>query len=237
MKTYQALRVRGTGRLTPTDWSHVEKYPLLAEHIDALPGPQEVELGIYWYSDFDHPVKKDGLWWIGLNPDKLGFVRGGHAICCKPDSVGDTTGWWLFYNQLLTSMCVGFAGSRCMSLVNRARFDAEWLYYAAQDRAGQPRDPDAGTYVDAAMQVLAKVGHKTPKQASPSLANGISGYRWATNADAVKAVLRSPAQEARGAVSLLNSWGAGYPHVVHMPYETLEVVLAQEGEAAVITDR
>lgn len=43
-------------------------------------------LGINWYSNFDAPRWEDpGLggprWWIGRD-DHLGFVRGGHAICC-----------------------------------------------------------------------------------------------------------------------------------------------------------
>lgn len=44
-------------------------------------------LGVNWYSDFDEPKWTDpgkggSRWWIGLNPERLGRQRGGHAICC-----------------------------------------------------------------------------------------------------------------------------------------------------------
>lgn len=42
--------------------------------------------GIDWMSDYDSPqwidIGKGGKrWWIGLDPDRLGTLRGGHAIC------------------------------------------------------------------------------------------------------------------------------------------------------------
>lgn len=46
-----------------------------------------VVLGINWYSNFDHPIWTDigaggSRWWIGLDSQNLGYIRGGHAICC-----------------------------------------------------------------------------------------------------------------------------------------------------------
>lgn len=43
--------------------------------------------GMDWMSDYDSPKwvdtgKGGKRWWIGLDPDNLGTIRGGHAICC-----------------------------------------------------------------------------------------------------------------------------------------------------------
>lgn len=66
---------------------------------DALAAGHVVVLGIDWYSGFDHPVKRNGEWWIGTAPD-LGRVRGGHAICAarwsdKREAVQLTNSWGL----------------------------------------------------------------------------------------------------------------------------------------------
>ena len=39
------------------------------------------------------------------------------------------------------------------------------------------------------------------------------------------------------AVRILNSWGRGYPHRVWMPDETLQRLIDEDGEVALITDR
>lgn len=46
-----------------------------------------VVFGINWYSAFDQPLwvdigKGGKRWWIGLDTNSLGYIRGGHAICC-----------------------------------------------------------------------------------------------------------------------------------------------------------
>ena len=41
-----------------------------------------IVLGVNWYSDFDVPMKKYGVYWIGRDQHLLGAIRGGHAICC-----------------------------------------------------------------------------------------------------------------------------------------------------------
>ena len=50
-------------------------------------------------------------------------------------------------------------------------------------------------------------------------------------------MLKSPANDAAGAVRILNSWGRGYPHRVWMPDETLQRLIDEDGEVALITDR
>lgn len=226
---------RKLGRLVPPDFTHVAKYPLSA----AVPTkPVPVVLGIEWYSSFDRPVKIGARYWIGASGD-LGYVRGGHAICSVPAGLSDLTEWWDFYNQGDTGECVGFSSSRMMSLLNRARYDAPWLYFAAQDEAGQPRDPDSGTYVRSAFEVLRTQGDKTPKQMTPRSGAGISAYRWASSADEIVAALDpngiSQYRTLQG-IPLANSWGRSFPHIVWLPFETLDYLLSRQGEAAVPTD-
>jgi hypothetical protein len=224
------------GRLEPPDFEHVEKYPLSALTPRELPKKAPVVIGINWYASFDTPVQhSNGTWWI---EKASGGIRGGHAICVKPDSMSDYTEWWDFYNQKLTGMCVGYSSSRMMTLLNRARYDAPWLYYSAQDDAGQPHNAMAGTYVRSGGRVLRDAGHKTPAWQAPRLTQGISAYRWATSIDEINSVLGSPNQVAQGAFNLLNSWGRAYPHIVRLPFELANTLLFREnGECMVPTDR
>lgn len=222
------------GRLEPPNYNHVEKYPMAALGAE-IPKGVAVEFGIPWYENFDRPVKdSSGRYWIGKGP--LGRVRGGHAIVSPSANLVDILSWWSWYNQGSTGECVGFSGSRMQSLYNRAKFDAQWLYFATQDLAGQPRDPYAGTYVNVMFEVLRTQGHKTPTKATPSLANGISAYRWFRSVDEIRAAHTSPRYDELGGIPFRNSWGPFYPRVVFMPYETVDVVLAQ-GEAGAVTDR
>ena len=162
---------RPLGRRAPTDWRHYEKFPLTAATTPAAPTP--VAIGVNWYTDFDNPVKKGSRYWIGLNPEQLGSVRGGHCVCLEPgdqlDGDGtvtrqlqDSQSWWDFYDQGKEGACVGFGCSRMMSLLNRKRYDARWLWdwAKATDEWGdtKPGD-DQGTSVLAACDILRSRGH------------------------------------------------------------------------------
>jgi hypothetical protein len=225
------------GRRVPTDWAHVEKYPLQALRGD-VPRRVPVVLGINWYSNFDNPVRdKNGVWWIGKGD--LGRVRGGHAICARPLGVIDPPAWQVFYDQGVEGACVGFSESRCMSLLNRVRFDAPWLYNAAQ--LGDEYDdtpPEEGTSVRAGMNVLLKQGHRRVTRAGSQpvdIVYGITAFRWARSWDEVRRALGIPSV-ALG-VPLLNSWGLSYPHSVRLTDEAGARLLHEDGEAAVVTDR
>jgi hypothetical protein len=228
----------GLGAILAPDKPWADKWPLAALEPRELPKPTPVVLAVPWYSAFDRPVLTDGRWRITSNVGALGYVRGWHAICVQPAAMSDLVSWWEFYDQLRTGECVGFAFSRMMTLLNRARYDAPWLYFATQDAAGQPRDPLAGTYPAFAADVLRTVGHKTPRGDAPKLANGIAANRWAVTVDEIRACLQSPAHDRREAFPLLNSWGRpGYPHVVDFPYVTMEAMYRQDAEATAVTDR
>lgn len=59
-----------------------------------------VVLGVNWYVNFDHPVKKGTRWWIGEGA--LGNVRGGHAVCIYSvkdsiEAVGIVNNWGIGY--------------------------------------------------------------------------------------------------------------------------------------------
>src|ERR1044072_2993155 len=195
-------------RRVPTDWQHVEKYPLRVADVPTVPTPSAI--GVNWYSNFDNPVYKDGHWWVGLTKD-LGYIRGGHCVALKQRYATDRAGWWDYYNQGQEGACVGFGSSRMMSLINRKKYAARWLYLEAQlvdEYADTP--PEEGTSVNAAMKILKAKGHCPVDAygfAKPvSLAEGISAYRWATD---VNDLLRILGYQDKNYVDFINSWEIG----------------------------
>jgi hypothetical protein len=198
-------------------------------------------LGINWWSSFDFPLREDRafggpVYWIGRGGD-WGRVRGGHAICAKPRFLTDSTPWWDFYDQGQEGACVGFAASRMMSLLNRARYDARWLYREAQRIDEWPGESYEGTSVRAGLDVLRERGHRRVFRGASrpeDVGAGVSANRWARSVDDVLACLGDP---NAGFVILLNSWGRSFPHYVRLPVEALDRLLREDGEATVIVDR
>jgi hypothetical protein len=221
------------GRREPKDWLHYERYPLTASTLPVKPVP--VVLGIGWYSAFDTPERDNsGHWWIGRTGN-LGTLRGGHAICCKPRKVTDNTAWWMYYDQGAEGACVGYSCSRAMTLLNRKRYDARWLYHEAQLIDEWPETPpEEGTSVRAGYSILKNQGHMRDGRTHPDPVEGISAYRWARNADEVLDALGYTGLEY---VDLLNSWGRSWPHLVRMPANVLEKLIQWDGEAGIPTDR
>jgi hypothetical protein len=250
---------QGLGRRIPTDWSHVDKYPLRALSSAVIPTGVPLTIGVNWYSDFDTPVKdSNGRYWIARD-GITGSIRGGHCVCVKTSKLSDPLQWWDFYDQGHEGACVGFGSSRMMSLLNRKRYFARWLWDHAKatDEWGDtnPGD-DNGTSVHAAMAILAQIGHVPWKRGYASLnvegdgpfvaardalipggAEGIVAYRWATTVDEMRTVLASPLHDRLQAFPLLNSWGRFWPRVVWLPYKVMERLLHEEGEVALVTDR
>jgi hypothetical protein len=235
----------------PPDFEHVEKYPLSAAPVTA-PKAVPVVLGINWYRAFDRPVLKNGIYVIGENPQNLGTLRGGHCVCLKPGALVDPLSWWDFYNQGSEGACVGFGSSRAMSLLNRKRYYARWLWDQAKIIDVWPdTNPgdNQGTSVRAAFDILRDRGHLAWKPSFaadtvaardarlPDLKDGVAANRWATSVDEIHEVLSSPRADNLGMVPVLNSWGRTYPHIVWMPDATLARVLDEYGEATLLTDR
>jgi len=220
------------GRRPPTDWKHVEKFPLTAT--PAAPTP--VVLGINWYSNFDEPnLDSKGRYWIGVG--NLGPIRGGHCICAKSSGHPDLIGWWQFYDQGQEGACVGFGTARAQSLLNRTRYDAFWTYNEAKKIDEWPGEDYDGTSVRAGFEVERTLGLKRARSGLVVQGDGIAAYRWATTVKMVHGSLQSPLADSLGAIPLLNSWGTAYPHIVWLPDETLDRLLSEDGEAGLITDR
>jgi hypothetical protein len=242
-----AARIEGPlGRLTPPDFEHVEKYALSALPEDAKPVTSvPVAIGINWYEAFDQPLMDaDGDFWIARNVP-MGNIRGGHCVCLEPVFDPKVTGgeqdprevWWEFYDQGQEGACVGFGCSRMMSLMNRKRYDAEWLYAEARKLDGT-YPADDGTYVRSALAVIEAQGHVVQhvdkKDDKPRKSEGINTYRWATTADEVLGALGTPGLDY---VTILNSWGKAYPHRVKLQASVLQRLLDEAGEAGMVTDR
>jgi hypothetical protein len=89
------------GRRPPTDFTHVERYPLTAA--PTLLKPTPVVIGVNWYAAFDDPQQdSSGRYWIarGYRPGgSLGRIRGGHCVCLKPKGVNDSVRRQVFYDQ------------------------------------------------------------------------------------------------------------------------------------------
>lgn len=232
--------------------THLDKFPLTAATLPAKPVP--LSIGVNWYENFDWPQKRsDGRWWIGRGP--LGNIRGGHCVCVPSDAYTDADAWYEFYDQEQEGACVGFGTSRMMSHLNRQRYVARWLWdmaKATDEWSDTAPGDDNGTSVRAALEVLRVRGHVRwtsylptttlddyllRDQLTPSVAQGISAYRWATTVTMALAALQSPRYVDLGAVPILNSWGKNYPRRVWMPLETFARLIKEDGEIGLITDR
>ena len=163
----------------------------------------------------------------------------------RPFNWRDNTEWWEFYDQGAEGACVGFAWSRAMTHLNRKKYAARMLYHEAQRQDPWPGGayPGAeefyeGTTVSAGGDVLRALGHRTVYAGVTSdwkLSEGVERYRWATDWNDVRKLLNLP--DWLDGVPLNNSWGRGYPHMVRLVDEVGEKLLADGGEAAIITDR
>jgi hypothetical protein len=188
-------------------------------------------------TNFDRPEKVGVRWWVGRGD--LGSVRGGHCVCLKPPVITDNIDWWDYYNQGTEGSCVGFGSSRMMSLLNRKRYDARWLYHNAQlvdEWSDTP--PAEGTSVRAACDVLRTQGNVTWRAGVDqpvNAAEGISANRWATSWDEVRQTLGLT--DAIDGVPFLNSWGRDYPHICHLTDEAGARLLSEDGEFAIVTDK
>lgn len=224
------------GRRAPPDWSHVERYPVLAVKTNP-PRSEPVVLGINWYPAFDKPVLQNSRYYIGLPGAKLTTPREGHALVARPDRVPDLVIWWEFYDQGRDPASVGFSVSRLMSLRNRRRYDARLLWEEAKQVDGLDDTESGkkhGTTLRAGLKVARDTGVRVWRRSEH---DKLRRYRWMTTVDAVREVLASPRHDRLGAVPLLSSRGRDYPHVVWLPYETLGRLLEEDGEAAVATAR
>lgn len=245
------------GRRTPTDFKHVEAYPLRTLIADAAhelvvpPANSEKGLGLPW-------------WWRQHN-------QGNEGAC-----VG-------FGGSAMMSITNHAQRLKATGSDITYRYDARWLYLETQlvdEWAETP--PEEGTSVRASCDILRTRGHRRVQRgvSGPELLeHGIAANRWATTVDEVRAAIwagfavsigvswytnfdtpvdfagekwigRGNLGSVRGghctalyrfsdrreAFRQMNSWGASYP-TVWLPYAVLERLIGEHGEIAVITDR
>lgn len=231
--------------LPATDDKHRRLYSIAVRGAPTTPTP--VVLGVNWYKNFDAPVAKmergRKVYYIGLGD--LGRLRGGHAICSPSPHLKDVDGWWAFYDQGEEGACVGFAVSRAMSQLNRARYDAFWVYQNAQLIDEWPGENYSGTSTRAGLDVARDLGMCVVRRSATKpadLAHGIAENRWGTTIEEI-AMCLSPGDNGliilnRGWLGLNNSWGKDdYEHEVRMPLEVAERLMREDGEFSVISDR
>jgi hypothetical protein len=99
-----------------------------------------------------------------------------------------------YYDQGKEGACIGYGMSICMSILNRKRYDAFWLYRQAQfrdDWADTP--PEGGTSLRAGFDVLRDLGHReflAGKSRHANIVEGIVGVnRWLTTVDEVRTAI------------------------------------------------
>jgi hypothetical protein len=226
------------GRLIPTDWEHYERYPLTATTTPA--GPTPVVIGVNWYrtSTAGEGDRREPL----LDRPRRPRQRQGRSLrCARARQARDLQSWWEFYDQGSEGACVGFGCSRMMSLLNRKKYDAQWLYHKAKMVDEWPGESYEGTSVRAALSVLKDFGHcrgGRTRSCHVSPAEGISAYRWAKTVDEVHAgVAERRGRQARRRRDP-ELWGRdGYPHVVWMPDATLDRLIREDGEVGLVVDR
>jgi hypothetical protein len=97
-----------------------------------------------------------------------------------------------FYDQGTEGACVGFSCSWMMTLLNRRRYDAFWLYREAQKVDEWPGEDYSGTSLRAGLDILREVGHRRVawKRTYPAaLGEGIHENRWATSVDEIRGAI------------------------------------------------
>ena len=245
---------RALGYTKPKDVDHISKYPLSALATTDIPRVP-MAMGIDWYTSFDSPqaVQFGSLTrYFVARSGSLGRIRGGHCVCIKSGNYSDSLGWWDFYDQGAEGACVGFGESRMMTLMNRVRYNARWLWDEAKlidEWSDTNPGDDNGTSVHAGSDVLRDLGlvkwDKSMQNLSweerdklqPTLGAGITAARWAQSVDEIRSVLQSSLNDQLQAIPFLNSWGRYYPHITWMPYTVVEKLIADGGEFLVPTDR
>lgn len=136
-------------------------------------------------TDFDHVAKYPGtaLRSIAATVDSVEVTK-----CPLPLAMHG------YYDQGKEGACVGFGESIAMSILNRKRYDAFWLYRQAQlidEYSDTP--PAGGTSLRAGFDVLREIGHR-PTRGSRSgdaeLDEGIVAVnRWLTTVDQVRTAI------------------------------------------------
>lgn len=97
------------------------------------------------------------------------------------------------YDQGREGACVGFSQSWMMSILNRVKYFAPWLYLEAQNVDEYADTPPAeGTSLRAGFDILRTRGHRQiwgQRTREEQLRHGIQANRWARTVDEMRAAL------------------------------------------------
>lgn len=97
------------------------------------------------------------------------------------------------YDQGREGACVGFSQSWMMSILNRTKYAAPWLYHEAQLIDEWTDTPPAeGTSLRAGFDILRTRGHRQlwGQRVKPEMeGHGIAANRWATDIDDIRAAI------------------------------------------------
>lgn len=247
------------GRLIPSDWSHVDKYPFQ-------------RLGLADTQSVEKTLRV---------PPLIKYYDQGDTNAC----VGYSSSWMMsIYNSYLSKKeRVQDKNGKLISI----KYDALWLYRRACTIDGDPyNDPpnDLGAYIVSAMQVLWTEGHvrvlDSGKKDVVDQDDGINSFYWCVTVDQIRtaisldrpivfginwyedfggperigndwwigrqennlgvsrgghAICCYAASDKREAFKLRNSWGTIYPSA-WIPYSLVEKLIQQQGEFCVAID-
>lgn len=105
--------------------------------------------------------------------------------------------WRRFYDQGREGACVGFACSQMMSVLNRERYDARWLWNEAKkidEWVDTNPGDDNGTSLRAAGDILRHLGHRRVLRGRvhpEDTTRGIHANRWAQTIDEIRQSISS----------------------------------------------
>lgn len=129
--------------------------------------------------------------WKHVEKYPFRLLRGAVTVP-KVEKVLDLPHYRSHYNQGETNGCVGFSSSWMMSIYNRERYNATWLYHRACEIDGDPEttpEADIGTYVRSAFDAIRKLGHMETEAAQPDPRNGILSFYWCTSVDEIRTAI------------------------------------------------
>ena len=229
------------GRLEPTDWVHVERYPLMAEAVAAAPLIAERTLSLPRYREF-YDQQKEGAC-VGFSSSWMMSILNQRRYDAR----------WLWDRAKEIDEWPDTNPGDGKGTSMRAAMDVLRAQGHCRVYRGSVKPCNAGdgilenrwaTNVDG---IRASIAAGTPV---------VLGVRWYANfAKPVKdgneywigqgdlgavrgghAICAYKVSDRRQAIGLVNSWGKRYP-LVWMPYSTVERLLSEHGEAVLVTDR
>lgn len=242
----------GLGRNVPTDWRHVERFALQADPLSELmPAVEKVlPLPAFWYKgehDQGHEGACEGFG-NSLMMTIINTLQQGRLHRYNP--------WWLWDRAKEIDEWADTNPGDSNGTSGRAACDVLRTlgHVRVQRRRESPPDPSQGirenrwaTSVDQ-MRAVAGVGlpmaigvnwygnfDRPQQKANGKLTEFVIGEGDLGGIRGGHCICVFGASDRRQAFKLANSWGRGYP-LVWLPYATMERLIREDGEVALVTD-